>query len=137
MQFELEILLILRSALAIFLGAIIGYERELKYKPAGLRTHILVCLGSALFTALSINGFPSSDPSRVAAAVVIGIGFIGAGTVLQIKEKVMGLTTAASIWVTASIGMTIGVGFYLAAIVIAAFTYFILELGRIERKIRR
>lgn len=129
--------MIFKAILAIFLGAIIGYERELKYRPAGLRTHILVCLGSALFTVLSINGFPGSDPARVATAIVIGIGFIGAGTVLQIKEKVIGLTTAASLWVTASIGMSVGAGFYLLGIVAATLTYIILELGKIERKTHR
>jgi len=136
-MFELELLMIFKAVLAIFLGAIIGYERELKYRPAGLRTHILVCLGSALFTVLSVNAFPGSDPARVATAIVIGIGFIGAGTVIQTKKKVIGLTTAASLWVTASIGMIVGVGYYLLAVVVAGLTYLVLELGRIEREIRK
>jgi len=134
---EIEILLIFRSILAILLGAIIGYERELRYKPAGLRTHILVCLGSALFTTLSLNAFPGADPARVATAIVIGIGFIGAGTVLQTKKKVKGLTTAATVWVTASIGMIVGTGFYIASIVIAVIVYLILQLGRFEKEIHK
>jgi len=136
-MFELELQMIFKAVLAIFLGAIIGYERELKYRPAGLRTHILVCLGASLFTVLSLNAFPGADPARVATAIVIGIGFIGAGTVIQTKKKVTGLTTAASLWVTASIGMIVGSGYYLLAVVAACLTYIVLELGRLEKEIRK
>lgn len=127
--------MIVKLLLAVLLGAIIGYEREIKHRPAGLRTHMLVSLGSALFTILSLNAFPGSDPARVAAGILIGIGFIGAGTVLQMKEKVIGLTTAASLWVTAAIGMASGAGFYLGAIVTAIVVFATLHLKEIEKKI--
>ncbi|MEM1743255.1 MAG: MgtC/SapB family protein, partial [Nitrososphaerota archaeon] len=102
-------------------------------KPAGLRTHMLVALGSCLFTILSLYGFPGSDPARIAAYVVAGIGFIGAGAILQTRERVIGLTTAASIWVSASIGMAVGVGFYILATITTILTYIILRLRVIEK----
>ena len=85
-------------------------------KPAGLRTHILVAMGSTLFTILSLYGFQGSDPARVAAYVVAGIGFIGGGSIIQSRDRVIGITTAASLFATAAIGMAIGVGFYLKRI---------------------
>lgn len=133
MAFELE--MTIKLLLAVFLGSLIGYEREIKRRPAGLRTHMLVSLGSSLFTILSLNAFPGSDPSRVAAGILIGIGFIGAGTVLQTKEKIIGLTTAASLWITASIGMAVGVGFYLLAIVATIIAFLTLWMSGIEKKI--
>jgi putative Mg2+ transporter-C (MgtC) family protein len=103
--------------LAIILGALIGWQREVRGKAAGGRTYALVCAGSALFTILSINAFPGSDPARVAAQIVVGIGFLGAGTILNRDNRIHGLTTAAGLWVSAAIGMAVGVGFYLVAIV--------------------
>ena len=102
--------LVLRLLLSAFLGGLIGVEREIHDHPAGIRTHLLVALGSALFTVLSIVGFPSSDdvatdPSRVAAQIVTGIGFLGAGAILKYGPTVRGLTTAASLWAAAGIGM--------------------------------
>src|SRR6478752_2574777 len=101
--------------LAFVLSAAIGVERERRLKSAGLRTHILVGLGSALFTLVSAYGFaplglPTTDPSRIAAQVVTGIGFVGAGVIFVNRGNVVGLTTAASIWVTAGVGMACGAG---------------------------
>ena len=117
---------IIRIALAGVLGAAVGLERELRAKEAGTRTHFLVSMGSALFTILSQYGFDESlkvysslasfDPSRIAAQVVTGIGFIGAGTIIFQKHVVKGLTTAAGLWVTAAIGMTVATGLYALAI---------------------
>lgn len=102
-----------RLLLAAVLGAVIGVEREIHDHPAGIRTHLLVALGSALFTVLSIEGFSSPgvavDPSRVAAQIVTGIGFLGAGAILKYGPTIKGLTTAASLWAAAGIGMAAGV----------------------------
>ncbi|WP_455277392.1 MgtC/SapB family protein [[Eubacterium] cellulosolvens] len=130
-----EFELIIRLLLALLLGALIGLERERGDKPAGLRTHILVSVGSAQFTILSFYSFPGSDPSRIAAYIVVGVGFIGAGTIIQSRDRVTGITTAATLWVTSSIGMTVGIGFYTAAIVVAAISYITLELAWIEKKL--
>jgi len=130
-----EVEIILRLLLATALGAGIGYQRERANKPAGLRTHILISLGSALFTVVSIFGFGGGvDPSRVAAGVVTGIGFIGAGVIFRGMrgDHVMGLTTAASIWATASIGLAAGVGWYLIATVVAAITVLVLMIPRVK-----
>ena len=114
-----EVEIILRLLLATGLGAIIGYERELAKKPAGFRTHLLVCLGATIFTLTSIYGFGDGvDPSRVAAGVVAGVGFLGAGTIIRTREGlVVGLTTAASIWAVAAIGLASGAGMYILAAV--------------------
>jgi putative Mg2+ transporter-C (MgtC) family protein len=108
-----ELDLVGRLLLAAALGAVIGVEREIHDHPAGIRTHLLVALGSALFTVLSIVGFSSSsgvavDPSRVAAQIVTGIGFLGAGAILKYGPTIKGLTTAASLWAAAGIGMAAG-----------------------------
>ena len=127
--------IILRLLLAAALGAGIGYQRERANKPAGLRTHILISLGSALFTVVSIFGFGGGvDPSRVAAGVVAGIGFIGAGVILRgvRGEHVVGLTTAASIWAVAAIGMAAGVGMYLIATIVAAITVLVLMIPTVK-----
>ena len=116
---------ILRLLAATAMGAAIGFEREYHAKEAGLRTHLLVALGSCLFMILSIYGFDfmlgrdhvSFDPSRIAAQVVTGIGFIGAGTIIFQKQAVRGLTTAAGLWVTAAIGLACGNGMYWVALV--------------------
>ena len=130
-----EVEIILRLLLATALGAGIGYQRERANKPAGLRTHTLIALGSALFTVVSIFGFGGGgDPSRVAAGIVTGIGFIGAGVIFRGMrgDHVMGLTTAASIWATASIGLAAGVGMYLIATVVAAITVLVLMIPRVK-----
>jgi len=127
-----EIELIIRIVLAVAFGAIIGIERERVDRPAGFRTHMLVSLGAAQFTILSFYAFPGSDPSRIASVVVVGIGFIGAGTIIQSRDRITGVTTAASLWVAASIGMSLGIGFYLASIVVTALSFLILRLKKVE-----
>ena len=120
-----EALIVLRLIMATGLGAAIGYQRSRAGKPAGLRTHMIISAGSALFTIASIYGFgPSSEMSRVAAGVVAGIGFIGAGTIIHrgSGDIVAGLTTAATIWAVAAIGMAAGSGLYLIAGVATAIT---------------
>ena len=123
-----EIIMVLRLLLAAALGAIIGYQRERAGKPAGLRTHTLICIGSALFTIASIYGFGGADPARIAAGVVTGIGFLGAGAIIRTREHIVGLTTAASIWAVAAIGLTAGAGLYLISTVTAAVIMIILLL---------
>jgi putative Mg2+ transporter-C (MgtC) family protein len=130
MDVALQVDLAIRMLVAAVLGAAIGLERELHLHPAGMRTHLLVCLGAAIFTELSIYGFelpsgPSgtvaTDTSRVAAQIVSGIGFLGAGAILKYGTSIRGLTTAASLWTAAAIGMAAGSGQWL----IAAFGTFI------------
>ena len=106
----------LRLVLAIILGFAIGFERKMRFKEAGPRTHTIVCIGACLFTLLSIYAFPNSDPARIAAQVVPGIGFIGAGMIFYHKETIHGLTTAAGMWATAAIGMATGAGWYVISI---------------------
>lgn len=120
------------------MGSVIGFEREWTNKSAGLRTQILVCLGSCLFTILSIYGFstavslyPIGDPSRVAAQIITGIGFIGAGTVLRQGLTVTGLTTASTLWIVAAVGMACGCGKINIAVVSTVFAVAILVLIRI------
>ena len=112
--------MVIRLVIAAFLGAVIGYERARAKKPAGIRTHLLVCMGAALFTVISIYGFGENrGPSRVAAGVVVGIGFLGAGTILRQEKGVAGLTTAATIWAVAAIGVAMGAGLYVVGAVAA------------------
>ena len=120
---------ILRLALAVALGGAIGLEREYHHKPAGLRTNMLIALGSALFSILSVQlGAGAGSPDRIAAQVVTGIGFLGAGAILRSGENIHGLTTAATIWVNAAIGMAAGLGSYTVAAVSAAITLVVLAL---------
>lgn len=108
-----ELDVVLRLVMAAIAGGLIGYERERAEKPAGLRTHVLVCMGAALITVTSIYGFTeTADTSRVAAGVAVGVGFLGAGTILRHEAGVVGLTTAATIWVVAAIGLGFGTGLY-------------------------
>jgi putative Mg2+ transporter-C (MgtC) family protein len=125
----------LRLLLAIALGAIIGYQRERSSKAAGLRTHTLISLGAALFTVVSIFGFSGAvDPSRVAAGVVVGVGFIGAGVIFRGMrgEGVAGLTTAASIWASAGVGLAAGAGLWLIAVIAGLATVGILMVPRVR-----
>ena len=125
----------LRLLLAAVLGGAIGFQREMSKKPAGLRTHILICMGSALFTVVSVLGFSGNvDPTRIAAGVVTGIGFIGAGVIFRGMrgDKVMGITTAASIWVTAAVGIAAGAGLYIIATAAAVFTLLVLMIPRVK-----
>jgi putative Mg2+ transporter-C (MgtC) family protein len=116
-QFDISV----RLATAAFFGAVLGFEREVHGHQAGMRTHMLVALGSAIFTVLSIYGFPAalgqgaSDPSRISAQIVTGIGFLGAGAILKYGTNIRGLTTAASLWVVAAVGLAAGAGAYFVA----------------------
>lgn len=132
--------MLLDILLAIILGFAIGFEREITNKWAGLRTHMLVCLGSCIFTLLSIHAFPvfahspQADPARIAAQILTGIGFIGGGTVLRHGYSIYGLTTAATLWITASIGMACGCGFTALATVCTGLAVGTLVLIRIFEK---
>lgn len=130
---------LLRLLVAALLGALIGWEREQAQRPAGLRTYMLVSLGSALFTVLSITALKATgstvDPGRVAAQIVVGIGFLGAGTVFREGNVVRGLTTAAGLWAMAAIGMAVGVGQYLLGLISTGIVLMILLLVRLlERR---
>ena len=127
--FEIFLGLILASVL----GAIVGIEREITFKPAGLRTHMLVCLGSCLFTVISV-GF-DFDPARIASGIVAGIGFIGAGAIWAEKDKIRGITTASSLWVTAAIGLAVGVGDYPLALIVTGLVFLILSSKIIFKKL--
>ena len=133
-----------RLLLAALLSSIIGYEREKHGRAAGLRTTILVSVGSCLIMMTSMQlfeiyrGLTSVDPGRIAAQVVSGIGFLGAGTIIRFKASVRGLTTAAGLWAVAGIGLAVGCGFYSAAL-LATFTIFLVLVlfSRVESRIRR
>ncbi|SDX75248.1 MgtC/SapB family protein [Paenibacillus sp. CF384] len=138
--------LTIRLVLALFLGGLIGLERELGGHSAGFRTHILVCLGSAAIVLLSMYGFAEFasdpnvrlDPARLAAQVISGIGFLGAGTILRTGITVSGLTTAASLWVVAAIGLTAGAGFYYGSAVLTLLVVVSLFfLNKFEKKFSR
>ena len=128
--------LILRLFLAAVFGAVIGFQRELHGKPAGLRTDALICFGSALFAVVSIAGFVESgsvDASRIAAGVVTGIGFLGAGAIIRGHGgRVAGLTTAASIWAVAAIGICVGTGLYIISTAATVIATLILLLPKVK-----
>jgi putative Mg2+ transporter-C (MgtC) family protein len=127
--------------LALFFGGLIGFQREKAERPAGLRTHALVCLGSTVFTIVSYLGFSSLtgvDPSRVAAGIVAGIGFIGAGVIFRQGTLIKGVTTAASIWIVASIGISLGTKLYYLAVLATLGGFVTLSiLKHIEDKVIR
>ncbi len=133
---------VFRLCLAVVLSGLVGLEREVQGRAAGFRTHILVCVGSTLMMLTGIHlmeiyrGTVELDPGRIAAQVVSGIGFLGAGTIIQFRDSVRGLTTAASLWAAAGIGLAVGSGFYLGAatttvLVLVALLFF----TRLERQI--
>jgi putative Mg2+ transporter-C (MgtC) family protein len=135
-----------KVSLAALLGAIVGLERVAGGHPAGLRTNMVISISSCLFTLMSIQGFPlkgtSQDTSRVAAQIVTGVGFLGAGALLQSKGHVRGLTTAATIWLVSAIGMAVGTGAYFIAIFTTLLTTILLTLlapisSHLERKARQ
>jgi len=141
---ELRLDLLLKLAMAVVLGGAVGLEREISNKPAGLRTNILICLGAALITDVSIGiaqgpgGERVGDPGRLAAQIVSGIGFIGAGTIMQARGTVTGLTSAATIWVVAAIGIAVGAGHYVEAAGAGVLVTLVLAgLGNLEHKLRR
>lgn len=131
-------IMIWRLAVAAILGGVIGLEREMGKRPAGLRTYMLVTTGSALFTVLSIYAFPiegaTRDTARVAAGIVTGIGFLGAGTVWRSHDMVKGLTTAAGLWVASAIGMAVGAGMMLLA---AGATLIVLIILTVMHRLER
>lgn len=141
---DFDLIMIGRLLLASLLGALIGLEREIHGRTAGFRTHLLVSLGSALFVIVSINFYRvfgnfsgvvavGVDPGRIAAQVVVGIGFIGAGAIIREKASVRGLTTAACLWVAASIGVACGAGLFMLSIVVTAVSLIsLIALKRIE-----
>jgi putative Mg2+ transporter-C (MgtC) family protein len=123
-----DIELLRRLLLAAGLGAAIGFERELRQKSAGLRTNILIAVGSALFTLLSVElaATTGADVTRIAAQIVTGIGFLGAGAIIRTRDRVHGLTTAATVWVNSAVGMAAGGGEYHLALITAAVTVAVL-----------
>jgi len=129
---------ILRLTIAAILGGIIGLERQLKHKPAGLRTNMFICFGSALFTVLSgqLAGNLGGDHTRIAAQIIPGIGFIGAGSILHARGSTMGLTTAATVFVVASVGMAAGGGLYITAVFATGVILIALALlGQFEKRL--
>ncbi|HEY7367095.1 MAG TPA: MgtC/SapB family protein [Nitrosopumilaceae archaeon] len=128
-SFDIQILF--QLLLSVTLGALIGFERELKRRPAGLRTHMLVCLGATIFTIVSLSF--DIQPGIVAAGVVTGIGFLGAGSIIAQRGHVRGITSAATLWVVAGIGLAVGVEEYLISIVGAIMIFATLQLGRLEK----
>jgi putative Mg2+ transporter-C (MgtC) family protein len=130
---------IVRCGMAALCGAMIGLERELKKKAAGFRTNILICVGAAIYMCVGLllvnAGGAQGDPARIAAQVVTGIGFLGAGCIIQAGGRVTGLTTAATIWVVASIGLVAGAGFPLLAFIAAVMVLITLVvLGELEKR---
>lgn len=133
---------VLRLLLAVLLSGLVGLEREAKGRSAGFRTHILVCVGSCLIMLTGIHlaslykGISDIDPARMAAQVVSGIGFLGAGTIIQFRDSVRGLTTAASVWTAAGIGLAVGAGFYVGAVASTGLVLIVLLLlHRFEHRI--
>ncbi|MDQ6828977.1 MAG: MgtC/SapB family protein [Gemmatimonadota bacterium] len=139
---DLRLDLLVKLLVAVVCGGVVGLEREYSGKPAGLRTNILICLGSAILMDLSIrigvldNGTRVGDPARLAAQVISGIGFLGAGTILQARGVVVGLTTAATIWVVAAIGLTVGAGNFVEGIGSTALVASVLVgLAKVEKRL--
>ncbi len=140
---EDQLIMVFRILLATVLGGVVGYERELHNRWAGFRTHILVCVGSCLvmitsiYLSTSFSGQANADPGRLAAQVVSGIGFLGAGTILHSSSHIRGLTTAANLWMIAGVGLAVGCGLYIPAIVTTFLAYVILEyFGPLESMFR-
>lgn len=127
-QLEDQFTIALQLILAGILSALIGADRERGGHDAGLRTHMLVGMGASLFTALSIYAFPGGDPGRIASQILPGMGFLGAGAILKQGKNVQGLTTAASMWVTAAVGMGVGAGAWFAAICATLIIWFTLVI---------
>jgi len=127
---------LLRLLVSFILGGIVGFERERKGQSAGLRTHLLVCISSAFLVMIFID-FSESELARIAAGIITGIGFLGAGTIIRAQEGVRGLTTAASIWVSSIIGIGVGLGFIGESVVLTLITFITLSfLKLIENKIQ-
>lgn len=129
---------LIKLGMAVACGSLIGIERQLRRKAAGMRTNVLICLGSTLYVMaaelmLSQHGLAGYDPTRIAGQVVVGMGFIGAGSIIQSRGKIQGLTSAATLWVVAAIGVVIGIGYPLLALVVTLLVIFLLVVvGRFE-----
>ncbi len=121
--------ILLRLVISVIAGGLIGLEREVVHKPAGVRTHMLVCLGSALFALITLEALPN-EAARIIAGVATGVGFLGAGTIFKSKDEVHGLTTAASIWTVSAVGLSIGLGYYLITIIAVILVLIILQLNK-------
>ncbi len=141
---EQQMLILIKLLISATLGGFIGYERERQNRWAGFRTHILVCMGSCLIMITSVEvaaingGMFTADPGRLAAQVVSGIGFLGAGTILHSPSRIRGLTTAATLWIMAGIGLAVGVGLYWAAFTATVLSYIVLDYFRVvESKIKK
>ena len=130
MVIDTEILL--RLVIAAIAGGLVGFERSTANKPAGLRTLMIVCMGAALFTIIGTTTFAEVDPARIVAGIVTGIGFLGAGTIFRAKDHVKGLTTAASMWAVAGIGIAVGLGEYVLSAAATILVILVLQMGRIE-----
>ena len=121
----------LRLVFAVIAGGLIGLEREVVHKPAGVRTHMLVSLGSALFVIITLDSIPV-EAARIIAGIATGVGFLGAGTIFKAKDDVHGLTTAASIWAVAAVGLTIGLGYYVTMLISVFLILAVLQLNKLE-----
>jgi putative Mg2+ transporter-C (MgtC) family protein len=130
---NVEIGFLLKIFLSTLLGGVIGFERERTRRPAGLRTHMIVSLSSCLLTLVSVYA-SETDPLKLATNIITGVGFIGAGTIIASAGSVKGVTTAATIFAVAAIGITVALGFYLTAIISTLLIFGILELKRIENR---
>jgi len=128
---EIDVEKITRLLLALALGAAIGFERQLKKRPAGMRTHMLVSLGSAIFTVVGLSLEPNT--SRIAEAIATGIGFLGAGAIIAQGGRVRGITSAATLWAVAALGVLVGTGDYWLGIIVTALIFGTLEIDRIKR----
>ncbi|UCD19378.1 MAG: MgtC/SapB family protein [candidate division WOR-3 bacterium] len=131
--------IVIRLATSIMIGGLVGLERELEHKPAGLRTIILVCLGSTIFMLIGLElGLASSELGRIVAGAVTGVGFLGAGAIIRARGEVYGLTTAATIWLVSGLGLAIGAGYYLLAIIACVSVLIVLRiLGIVEKTMSR
>lgn len=123
--------LVLRLLASVVLGLVVGIERQITHRPAGLRTHALVSLGACLFTITSISYF-SADPAVIVSTVVLGVGFIGAGCIIGSGKQVQGITTATSLWAAGAIGVAVGTGDYIMGLVVAVLVVLILQLRKVE-----
>lgn len=124
---SLEVRFLIGFIFCLVSGFFIGFERGSRDKPAGVRTHVMVCMGAMLFTMLSEYVEPS-NPGRIAANIVMGIGFLGAGIIMHYRGAIIGVTTAATIWMSAAIGMTIGFGWYLVSVMATLLSFFVLRM---------
>lgn len=131
-----EIEMILQLLFAAGLGSLIGLEREMRHKPAGLRTNALVCIGSCLFTILSVEYF-GADYARIASGIVTGIGFVGAGIIINSGKEVQGITTAATLWTVAAIGIGVGAGAYVLCAAATIISLAVLKMKIIEKPIAK